>query len=290
MLSLRLPYRVPYRWADVLRFYGLRAIPGVEEIEGSVYRRVLRFGEVQSTVQLCPHEDEGHLLLSLQNVPAKHVAEAEQKAREVFDLDAPVSDIHAGLSRDTRLRCLLGRQTGVRVPGAWNGFELAVRAILGQQISVKAATTLSGRIAARYGTALVARCGTLTHLFPEPGQLVRARFSNIGIVRSRAETLRRLAQAVEAGEIGFDPQQDMGLFRERLTSIRGIGDWTAEYVMMRALKNPDAFPSSDLGLVKALIPGERVSPAALKQRAESWRPWRAYAAMLLWGSATSGGG
>lgn len=289
-LTVRLPYRLPYCWADVLGFYALRATPGVEEVADGVYRRALQLGDVQSIVRVGEHAEAGYLSLSMQNVPVEQVPEVVRLVREVFDLDAPIADIRASLSSDTRLRSLLERQSGVRVPGAWSGFELAVRAILGQQISVKAATTLSGRIAARYGTPLVAGCGMLTHLFPDAEQLACASFDNIGIVRSRADTLRRLAQAVLSREISFDPRQDMDLFRERLTAIKGIGNWTAEYVMMRALKDPDAFPASDLGLIKALTPGERVSPATLQGRAEHWRPWRAYAAMLLWGSATSGGG
>jgi AraC family transcriptional regulator of adaptative response / DNA-3-methyladenine glycosylase II len=119
--------------------------------------------------------------------------------------------------------------------------------------------------------------------------MIRARFNNIGIVNSRAETLRRLARAVQVGNVTFDPLQDMQDFQNRFTAIKGIGEWTSQYVMMRALKHPDAFPASDLGLIKALRPGERVNPATLKERAENWRPWRAYAAMLLWGSGNSGG-
>ncbi|ANO50608.1 Ada metal-binding domain-containing protein [Woeseia oceani] len=288
-LTVRLPYRSPYSWTEVLRFYAMRAIPCVEEIDGDTYRRSLKLGDAECVIQIRAGIDHGFLSLQMQNVPTERVFEVVQMARDVFDLDAPVDDIHAALSADERLRALLATQTGIRVPGCWNGFELAVRAILGQQISVKAATTLSGRIASRYGTPLHEPVGSVTHSFPGASQLARARFNNIGLVQCRADTLRRLARAVLAGDVVFEPRQDMQKFHQQFTAIKGIGDWTAQYVMMRALKNPDAFPASDLGLVKALCPGERVSPATLAERAESWRPWRAYAAMLLWGANNSGG-
>jgi AraC family transcriptional regulator of adaptative response / DNA-3-methyladenine glycosylase II len=173
---------------------------------------------------------------------------------------------------------------------------LTVRAILGQQVSVKAATTLAGRIAGHYGQSIALPASlnsrselALGKLFPEPAKLARARFNNIGLTGSRAETIRQLAKAVVKRYIEFDPSQDPATFCERLTAIKGIGDWTAEYVAMRALKNPDAFPASDLGLLKAM--GDEVTGASqLRQRAETWRPWRAYAALLLWSSLPGSGG
>ncbi len=290
LLSVRVPYRQPYRWTDVLRFYGLRAIPGVESIDGHTYRRALAVDGQEAVIEVSQHKQEGFLEVSMRGVPTTRVFELVQTARQVFDTDAPISEIADSLSGDERLAVLLQGQPGVRVPGSWNGFELAVRAILGQQISVRAATTIAGRIAIRYGTPLSQPGAGLSHLFPTPEQLRRARFNDIGLVRSRAETLRRLATAVASGEISFDPLQDMQEFCAQFTAIKGIGDWTAQYVMMRSLKNPDAFPSTDLGLMKGLLPGARVAPQALKERAEAWRPWRAYAAMLLWGADTASGG
>jgi AraC family transcriptional regulator of adaptative response / DNA-3-methyladenine glycosylase II len=180
------------------------------------------------------------------------------------------------------------------VPGAWDGFELAVRAILGQQVSVKAATTLAGRIAHRYGDPLNLPQGGnahgLTRIFPTPQKLMRARFNDMGIVTSRIESIRRLSQAIVNGDLSFDPAQDPSEFCAALMAIRGIGPWTAQYVAMRALKNPDAFPEADLGLVKAIGYPARMTPAELLAMAENWRPWRAYAAMLLWGSLPGSGG
>jgi len=197
------------------------------------------------------------------------------------------------LSRDALLARLLGRNPGVRVPGAWDGFELAVRAILGQQISVKAATTIAGRIARTYGEPVTANgFSGLSHLFPVPERLVRARFNNTGVTRSRAATLRRLAQAVVDGSLSFDASQDPAALRASLLGIPGIGEWTADYIAMRALKNPDAFPAADLGLLRAFDqPGrKRLRPTELEEISQRWRPWRAYAALLLWGSSPGSGG
>jgi AraC family transcriptional regulator of adaptative response / DNA-3-methyladenine glycosylase II len=185
----------------------------------------------------------------------------------------------------------------VRVPGAWDGFELAIRAVLGQQVSVSAATTLSGRLVARSGTPLkgalakrAAREG-LTHLFPEPTALARAELAGLGITGARSGTIRRLAAAVAAGNISFDTAGDPDAFCASLCLLRGIGEWTAQYVAMRALKNPDAFPSADLGLLRAFDgEGRRLRPTELEERAEAWRPWRAYAALLLWNSTPHSGG
>jgi len=171
---------------------------------------------------------------------------------------------------------------------------LAVRAILGQQISVAAATTLAGRIAKRYGEALKldiqSRDSSLATIFPTPARLSRARFNDIGLVKSRAATIRSLSAAVIRGDVNFDFSQDPDEFCEKMKSIKGIGDWTAQYTAMRVLKHPDAFPTADLGLLKAIEAPERVSPSTLTNRAENWRPWRAYAALLLWNSLSGSGG
>ena len=211
----------------------------------------------------------------------------------MFDLDAPTGEIANVLSKDARLACRLQRHAGIRVPGAWDGFELTVRAVLGQQVSVKAATTMAGRIADKYGEVLKdAPSAALTRLFPTAERLVRARFNGVGLTRSRAETLRRVARAVVDGSLAFDSSEDPKNFRAALLSIRGIGRWTAEYVAMRAMKNPDAFPSSDLALRRALRDDEGNSPrpAELETLSEGWRPWRAYGALLLWSSTPDSGG
>ena len=252
------------------------------------YPRAVVTGARQDFLEVRAHAKPGRLSLTLHGVPAEQLFEIVQRTREVFDLDAPTHDIAETLGKDARLEKLLRARPGVRVPGAWQGFELAVRAVLGQQISVRAATTLAGRIAQRYGEPLENPRFGITHLFPTPAKLRRARFNNIGLVKSRAKTLRDLAAAVDDGIVTFDPLQDDKEFCERLCAIRGIGDWTAQYVLMRALKHPDALPTGDLGLIKAVKPGRRVTPAELEAHSERWRPWRAYAAMLLWGAGPGG--
>jgi AraC family transcriptional regulator of adaptative response / DNA-3-methyladenine glycosylase II len=236
------------------------------------------------------------LILQLHGVATSSLIAGVQRVRELFDLDAPIADIHAVLSGDADLQSLIERHPGVRVPGAWDGFELTVRAILGQQVSVKAATTLAGRIAARYGESVNVPVDGMPQapdrLFPAPQRLRRARLESLGIIGSRARTIRAVASAAAEGHLHFDGAQDVDEFAAQLLSIKGIGEWTAQYVAMRALKNPDAFPAADLGLLRAFdIDGrERLRPAELARRAEEWRPWRAYAALLLWGKTPAAGG
>jgi len=291
-LELRLPYRMPFDWRTMLSFFAQRATPGVESVSGQMYRRTISVDGEHGIVQVGPGTRPGGLSLTLHGVRTNALFEVIQRMRELFDLDAPVGEIGTALARDKSLRRFLQKHPGVRVPGAWDGFELTVRAILGQQVSVKAATTLAGRIAARYGERLgVAGADpALARVFPPAERLRRARFNDSGLVRSRAETIRRVAGAVTAGELKFDPSQDPEEFCTALCSIRGVGDWTAQYVAMRVLKYPDAFPATDLGLLKALLHPERTTPGVMRQRAEAWRPWRAYAAILMWSSLAGSGG
>lgn len=293
-LSVRLAYRTPFNWQAMLDFFTHRATPGVEQVDGLVYRRTMSFDGRHGIVEVQPDARAGYLSLTLSGISTGALFDTVQRAREVFDLDAPAAEIGAALGKDSALRKILKKQPGVRVPGAWNGFELTVRAILGQQISVKGATTIAGRIAARYGERLEIEHAdapeALHRLFPTPDRLARARFNDIGLISSRAQTIRTLARAVKDGDVDFEAIQDPDAFCENLQSIRGIGDWTAQYVAMRALKNPDAFPASDLALLKVLAFPARMTPKELEARAEKWRPWRAYAAMALWSSLSSSGG
>ncbi|MBT8111251.1 MAG: helix-turn-helix domain-containing protein [Gammaproteobacteria bacterium] len=292
--SVQLPYRRPFNWNGLLTFFAARATPGVEAVQGARYFRTVVIGDEHGILEVQDSAD--HLLLSLHGVGTNSLFSIVQRARGLFDLDAPADEIARVLSADSRLKALLKKNTGVRVPGSWDGFELTVRAILGQQVSVSAATTLAGRIANRYGERIGVSIDGLPEapdrLFPEPQKLVRARLEKLGIIASRASTIRSVARAVVDGTLSFDAAASPDDFCESLQSIRGIGDWTAQYVAMRALKNPDAFPASDLGLLRAFDrPGKaRMRPGELKNRAEAWRPWRAYAALLLWGSAAGAGG
>jgi AraC family transcriptional regulator of adaptative response / DNA-3-methyladenine glycosylase II len=282
----------------MMEFLGDRATPGVEQVIDNSYFRSVTINNVPGIIE-CRHDvkDDG-VRLSLHGIATTEIFHVVQRVREMLDLDAPVADIADAFSGDQKLGKIIATRSGIRVPGTWDGFELTVRAILGQQVSVKAATTIAGRIAERYGEKFVLPASAegrferlnIVRVFPTPGKLARARFNDIGLVMSRAATIRRVASAVKRGDISFEGSQDPDEFCARLMSIRGIGEWTAQYVAMRALKFPDAFPASDLGLLKAISNKTRISPVELKRRAESWRPWRAYAALLLWSSLSGSGG
>ena len=297
-LTVQLPYRRPYGWRELLSFFSGRATPGVERVSNGRYLRTVRIGDRSGVVDV--QDIGGALSLTVHGVATDLLFTVVQRTRSLFDLDAPMAEITDVLGADPRLADLLRVSPGIRVPGAWDGFELTVRAILGQQVSVKAATTMAGRVAERYGESIslpdtVSRLSgdaKLDRLFPTPQKLARARFNNIGLVTSRADTIRRVAKAVLNDQLNFDSSQDPEHFCGELTSIRGIGDWTAQYVAMRVLKNPDAFPTADLALLKAFDEdaGQRISSANLLSRAEKWRPWRAYAALLLWSSLSGSGG
>ena len=291
VLTVSLSCRAPFDWSSLLAFFAARAVPGVESIDGGCYRRTVKIDGQPGVIEV--RQDQDKVLLAMHGIATQNIFPVVQQCREVFDLDAPMQEITRVLSQDALLARRLGRSPGVRVPGAWDGFELAVRAVLGQQISVKAATTIAGRLAKAYGEPVKDKAGSgLTRLFPVPERLARAQFKNMGITTNRAATLRRLASAVIDGSLNFDTAQDPAAFRESLLAIPGIGEWTAQYVAMRALKNPDAFPAADLGLLRAFdTPGqERLRPAHLEEMSQAWRPWRAYAALLLWSPAAGSGG
>ena len=292
--SVQLPYRRPFDWGQMLEFFAARATPGVERVEHGRYLRSVSIGGVSGVIDVS--NADGQLALSLHGLSTDALFLIVQRVRQLFDLDAATDDIARILASDAVLAPLLKSNPGVRVPGSWDGFELTVRAILGQQVSVSAATTFAGRIADRYGDVVDVAIENLervpNRLFPRPEQLARARIENLGIIRSRAQTIRSVANAVLSGKLDFDTAAPAERIRAALTAIKGIGDWTAEYVAMRAMKDPDAFPASDLGLLRAFdhpVTG-RMKPMELMNRAEAWRPWRAYAALLIWGSPKGAGG
>jgi len=292
LLRLMLPYREPYDWNRLVGFLAARAIPGLERISGGQYQRAIRVGDSQGVVEV--RDEGGSISLTVHGIATELLFPVAQRVRSLFDVDAPIDDIAEVLGRDRQLRRWLRSHPGVRVPGAWDGWELAVRAILGQQVSVKAATTLAGRVVDTYGEILALDLPAKMpgRLFPSPARLLRARLENLGIIRSRAQSIRVLARAVVDGKVRFDATQPLDEFRDAMTGLPGIGDWTADYVAMRALKDPDSFPATDLGLRRAFegVKGGRVSARELQELAESWRPWRAYAALLIWNSGSGGGG
>lgn len=281
-LIIRLPYRPPLAWSTLLRFLKVRAIPGVEIVEGGTYRRTVEINGTPGCVEIS--HDAGHFLLVMRvdlPVSAGLLALAE-RARRLFDLNADPLAISAHLRANPLLRP--GLRAGVRVPGAWDPFELAFRAVLGQQISVKGATTLSGRIAERFGRRLEsAKRWGLARLSPRAVDLVDADLESVGLSEARAKTIRSLARGVVDGTLRLEASQGLEDAVERLRRVPGVGSWTAHYIAMRAFGEPDAFPSSDLGLRKASGNGAGpISQTELERRADAWRPWRAYAALCLW--------
>jgi AraC family transcriptional regulator of adaptative response / DNA-3-methyladenine glycosylase II len=221
---------------------------------------------------------------------AEGLIDVVERARRIFDLGADPLPIEEHLRRSPALRSRVAAAPGLRVPGAWDGFELAVRAIIGQQVSVRGATTLAGRLVRAFGTPVSLDAATgLTHLFPLPGRLAEADVSRVGITRARARTIRALATAVCEGRLSFDTAHGLEDSIARLCAIPGIGKWTAHYVAMRAGGEPDAFPVDDLGLRRAAAGGGApVDVRTLARMAEAWRPWRAYAALHLWNGAVIG--
>jgi AraC family transcriptional regulator of adaptative response / DNA-3-methyladenine glycosylase II len=236
-------------------------------------------------VELEPHGSEPFVTLRVGGVGGEppELSSVVQAARRLFDLDADPEAIDATLASDPVLAPLVREEPGTRLPGATDGFELAVRAIVGQQVSVAGARTTLGRIAERFGEPLGTVHGTIVRLFPTPERLGTAPPGSLGMPRGRAEAIVSVARAVTRGELDLSGAAEIGQTLDAFMSIRGVGEWTASYVAMRALGDPDAFPVSDLGLRRgAAALGLAGDPASMRERAERWRPWRAYAAMHLW--------
>jgi AraC family transcriptional regulator, regulatory protein of adaptative response / DNA-3-methyladenine glycosylase II len=277
----RLRFRPPFDWKGMLAFLLPRAIPGVESVEGGCYRRSISLNGNHGYFEVSLDEANNALAARVEFGDPRSLFFITERVRAMFDLNADWASIVQNLRTDPVLAARVEAHPGLRVPGCWSGFELAVRAILGQQVTVKGASTLAGRLVKAFGEPFSA-AGGIMHIFPRPEVLADADFTGIGLPRARAETIRALARAVRDGRISFDEVVDSAEFLARLCEIPGIGQWTAQYVAMRALGEPDAFPSSDLGLLRAL---NLKNTRELEERAEAWRPWRAYAAMHLWNIA-----
>lgn len=279
--ALKLPRSYPVD--TVLEFFSRRAIAGVEAVDARGYRRSFVHDGRPGWLQV----DLRDGWLEVQHDSAQAHALAQQRVRELFDLDAPQAQIRRALGRDPRLAVHLQRHRDVRVPGCWNGFELGVRAILGQQITVAAARTLAARLVARHARRIAGAAAdeTCHSLFPDAGQLVDADLDAMGLTGARIATLRGLAAAVASGTLDFEPAQTLERFVARCTALRGIGDWTGHYMAMRALRMADAFPAGDIVLRKVLQPGTTLTTRELEQQSQAWRPFRAYAVLLLWRSA-----
>jgi len=290
-LSVRLAYRPPYDWDAMLSFLGARAIPGVESVSGSTYRRTIAIGGHSGVVSVAP-ADRNRINVSVRCPNIAALPQIIARVRRVFDLAADPDAIGAHLSLDPILAPLVSARPGLRVPGAWDGFELAVRAIFGQQITVPAATRLLGRLVEAHGMVLSAAAGDgegLSHLFPTPVRLAVADLAVLGMPKARAMSVTSLARALAADPTIFGRGASLEDAIAKLRALPGIGEWTAQYIAMRELREPDAFPAADVGLLRAMTgaDGRRPSPTELLSRAERWRPWRAYAALHLWAAGAT---
>jgi AraC family transcriptional regulator of adaptative response / DNA-3-methyladenine glycosylase II len=279
----QLAYRPPYDWGFVLNFLRARATPGVELVADGVYRRSIRFDGQMGHLAVSHVPERSALAIEVRCPDPRALLGIVERVRRIFDLTADPAVIADHLGGDRLLARPLAAHPGIRTPGAWDGFEVAVRAILGQQVSVRAATTIAGRIAAMFGTALDGR-ESVDRLFPTPAELATAPLERAGVMTSRATTIRTLARRTVEGAVRFDAADTEAATLAALRSIPGVGDWTTQYIAMRAFNAPDAFLSGDLILRRAA--GD-LSARDLERRSEAWRPWRAYAVMLLWLDASS---
>jgi AraC family transcriptional regulator, regulatory protein of adaptative response / DNA-3-methyladenine glycosylase II len=293
--SIELAFAPPYDWHSMIAFLAARAIPNVEAVEDERYRRTIETDGRHGTIEVIPGGPGDALTATIRFPVASAVPTIIGRIRRVFDLDTDVDPICAHLAADPVLAPLVAARPGLRVPGAWDGFELAVRAMLGQQITVTGARLLIGRLVEAHGERLRSpssgEAPGLSMVFPTTQRVASADLTRLGMPRARAAAISGIAAVAGADPDLFRPDGSLEAAIARLTALPGVGDWTAHYVAMRALRDPDAFPAADVGLLRAMAGphGLRPTPAALLARAERWRPWRAYAAQHLWTELAAGG-
>ncbi|HET8673703.1 MAG TPA: DNA-3-methyladenine glycosylase [Thermoleophilaceae bacterium] len=282
---MRLSYRPPFEGDELFAFLARRAVPGVEEVADGVHRRSLRLPRGAGIAELRPAD--GHVEARLLLDDERDLDSAIERCRRLLALDADPEAILAHLRDDPLIGDLVRSAPGRRVPGTVDAHELAVRAVLGQQISLSGASTLAARLVAAFGEPLRTPKGTLTHLFPSAEALAAADLSDVGMPRSRRRAITALAKALAAGDIDLGPAADRAEAVKRLLALPGIGPWTASYISMRALEDPDAFLPTDLGIRRALaLLGQPATEAAALRLGERWRPYRAAASQHLWAILT----
>jgi AraC family transcriptional regulator of adaptative response / DNA-3-methyladenine glycosylase II len=287
-LSLRLPYRSPLDGDGLIAFLGLRAVPGIEEVHEGAYRRSLRLPQGSGVLELRPADGYVHARYWLDDL--RDLAAAMQRSRALLDLDSDPLSVAEALGEDALLGPLVRGAPGRRVAGHVDGHELAVRAVLGQQVSIGGARTLAGRLVSEYGQRLEHPIGAVTRLFPSIETLAAADPERLAMPAARRRALLGLAEALTNGDLTLDAGSDRGEARRRLLELPGIGPWTTEYIAMRAMRDPDAFLPSDLGVRHALEQlGQDGRPAAAERLSEHWRPYRAYALQHLWASLKDSG-
>ena len=286
---MRLAYQPPYDWAAMLGFLSVRAITGLETVVAGVYRRSISVAGIHGWISVEPGAGDW-LEVTVDFPEPGAMPEIERRLRRMFDLDAVPEVINAQLAQDPLMAQLVAARPGLRLPGTGDGLELAIRAVLGQQITVVAAIRLAGKLVAQYGQALSTPHAGITHLFPTPEVLAAADLATLGMPKARGRTLSGVAQALLDDPQLFEPKASLQDGVARLVALPGIGEWTAQYIAMRQLREVDAFASGDIGLINALaaLEGGPVSARQLLARAEAWRPLRAYAAQHLWTSLNRG--
>ncbi|MEP6941136.1 MAG: DNA-3-methyladenine glycosylase [Rudaea sp.] len=283
-----LGFRAPYDYAALLAFFAKRAIPGVERVDAHSYERVFSIGGQSGRLRVAAREGVAALEVRVDGVDATMLGDVEVRVRRMFDVDADIAAINAHLGRRAQLRRAVAMHPGQRLPGGWDGFEIAIRAVLGQQVTVAAARTLTERVVRKFGEHISLADGARAQLFPMPAVLADADLGGLGITGARMRTLVAIAQAVAGGAVDFRPQP-LPEFVARWTAIPGIGAWTAHYLAMRAMNHADAFPAADIVLRKAVARGGGAVPTrVLEAMAERWRPYRAYAVLHLWRSTMPG--
>ena len=281
-IALHLPYRPPFDWHTLIRFLQAHATPGVEVVEDDCYRRTIEMHGQVGEIEVRPEPDEPLLRVRVKLPSYEQLMLVVERVRRIFDLGADPLQITNHLAQDSRLVEMLQARPGLRVPGVWDPFELALRAVLGQQLTFVDTKSVIARLVRTFGKPIKCAVPSLTHLFPRPEILTTANLSGIGIPPDRAETLRALAWAACEGKLNATACRSLDDIISGLCAIPGMGRRRANYIAMRAFGEPDAFPSSDLGLRRVLT-GNRTSPSEdqFLKRAENWRPWRAYAAIYL---------
>jgi AraC family transcriptional regulator of adaptative response / DNA-3-methyladenine glycosylase II len=284
---LRLPYRAPLDSAGLISFLGRRAVPGVEEVVDSVYRRSLRLPHGAGTVELS--SGDGHIQARYRLDDLRDLSAAVQRCRELLDLDSDPDAVVEVLGSHSLLGPIVGAAPGRRVPGHVDGDELALRAVLGQQVSLPCAATLAGRLVSAYGGELVRPVGGVTHVFPSVAVLAEVDPASLAMPVRRRQAVLALAKALAGSDVTVDAGADREETLRRLLAVPGIGSWTVNYIAMRGLRDPDAFLASDLGVRHALERlGQSGRPADSTRLAEQWRPYRAYATLHLWAHLTDG--
>jgi AraC family transcriptional regulator of adaptative response / DNA-3-methyladenine glycosylase II len=284
-MVLRLATRRPFDGPWLLELLASKGVPGVESYDGTTFSRSLLLPHGEAMVDLTPADD--HVLATLRLEDPRDVVPAVARCRRLLDLDADSAAVDETLGADHLLAPRVAARPGIRVPGSVDGAEMAVKAVIGQQVSVAGARTVAGRLVTAYGKPLTRPDGAVTHLFPTADALAALDPATLPMPRARARTLVAVAAGVANGELDLDPGADRDDVEATLLALPGIGPWTADYLRMRVLGDPDSFLPSDLGVRRGLERlGAAGDPRAAADRAEAWRPWRSYALMHLWDAAT----